>query len=336
MPDQEAPQGQQDQGQAPKAEPEKKVVVRAHERAKKREQTFEKRQQAAAKKSAKGEPEAKTEPPKAPAQSAEPSTALAIVDASSAELAKPAVSDADIAKRYAIAERRLGKLKQKETQLSQREQTLTRAESRLASVFGEPHAVKEAYAKGEYHVAAQALQRWLGDDFATVTQKIARATAGLSPERLKELEERDNLRRRNAELERDRQERENRGKAETTRAQALTTVAAKAAGHLALKVRGGAELVLQELERSWDDTTKGFRLTIQQAADRVVEQRRDDAEAIGLRATPAPPPAAAPPPTRTPPPAAKPSTEAARGKQRLSFEERQALAARITARQRVQ
>lgn len=333
MPDQAPPQApkQAPQESAPDKPAVKTVSVKAHERQLKREASFAKRQAKAAAKAGKEEPAAAAEAPKADAVTAatptSPQTTATTADSPSAPAAT-SPSEADLSKRYAIAERRLNKAKQRETALATREQTLTRAEQRLTQVFGAPHEVKEAYAKGEYHAAAKALERWLGDDFATVTQKIARQTAGLSPERLAELEERDRLRRENAELAREKAEREQRGKAETTRAQALSTVTSKAAGHPALKVRGGAELILQELEASWDAAAKGFRLTIQQAADRVVAQRKADAEALGLRA--APPPAPAPAAKPAPAPMAAPAATEPKG--RLSFEERQALAARRVAK----
>lgn len=338
MPDQtpskQAPQSPQES--APDKSDEKTAVktvsVKAHERQLKREASFAKRQAKAAAKAGKEEPAAAAEVPKEASHSQAESTSgpaagAASESAKTAPTADAVKSEADLSKRYAIAERRLNKAKQRETALTQREQTLTRAEQRLTQVFGAPHEVKDAYTKGEYHAAAKALERWLGDDFATVTQKIARQTAGLSPERLAELEERDRLRRENAELAREKAEREQRGKAETTRAQALSTVTSKAAGHPALKVRGGAELILQELESSWDPGAKGFRLTIQQAADRVVAQRKADAEALGLRAAPP-----VPAPATKPVPAAKPAPAATEPKGRLSFEERQAMAARRVAK----
>lgn len=308
------------------AAPPAPVETKATKRTEKREASFAARSKQAGKAAAEKRIQPATDP--APAASVEPAAA-----SSTEPTAAPGKSTEDIDKRYAILDRRARKAKQRDTTLTQREQTLQRAETRLSSTFGNPVRAKEAYDKGEYHEAARYVQHIFGDDFAQITQKIARATAGMDPTRLKELEDRDTLTREKREWEAEKAKREADSKQQVTRQQALATVASKIAGHDALKLRNGNELVLRELEGSWDEATRGFRLSIKQAADKVVADKVAEAEALGLKRH-----TATLVPTK---PASKPeevsgaarTLNAARGK-RMTFEERHAATARLLAKRR--
>jgi hypothetical protein len=276
--------------------------------------------------------EASTEAPKdttdsATASHAADSEATPATTAESAAAKTPAESrDAD--KLYAIAERKKKAAIQRERAAEEREKRLSVAETRLQSVYGDPDAAKQAYDKGEFHAAARYVQRIFGDDFATITQKIARATAGLAPERLKELEERDKFAAEKRAFEAEKKRVETERQQAVTRQQALGTVKAKCAGHEALKLRNGPDLVLREMEASWDERSQGFRLTLAQAADKVVADRLADAEALGAKRAQA---------RLVETPATKPATKQApvptAGK-KLSFEERHAIAGRRIAQRR--
>lgn len=297
------------------------VVTPAQTSQEKRDTTFKARQAKAARRLAERagkapESEAKEEPAKPEEPKPE-------------EKPPEAKKAADVDKRHAIAERREKRVQAREEKTKTREDNVSRAEAALNAKFGAPEAAATAYNKGEYHTAAKYMQKIFGDDFATITQKIARATAGLAPEKLKELEERDNFAREKREWEAQKKKEEESKKTTATRSEALKTVASKIAGHDALKLKNGSELVLRELEQSWDGS--GFKVTFKQAADKVVADKLAEAEALGARRVAAKiveAPVAKPPPKTTIPVVAQVE------KKRLSFDERHAAAGRLAAKRR--
>ena len=303
----------------------------------KREATFKAREAKAAKRFAAshGQSEEPARPKEETGGATSEEASQANADAGNAEPSKEEKKPADIDKRHAIAERREKRVAQREAKAQDRERKLSTAEHNLQVKYGDPDAAKQAYDKGSFHEAAKYMQRIFGDDFATITQKIARATAGLSPEKLKELEERDTFAREKREFEaRKRKEEEEKTKG-ATREKAIAHVADKCKGHDALKLKRGSELVLAELERNFDESTKTFKVTFKQAADNVLAEKLAEAEALGLRRPTAQvvdkkPDAPVAKPAAKPPAPAVPQKNGAR----MSFEERHANAGRLLAKRR--
>lgn len=272
-----------------------------------------------------------TEEPKADVTTEDPKTEPA--------KAEPDKSKDDLAKRYDVLDRRQTQVQKREQAAEKRAQTVAQAAARLEARFGDPEAAKKAYDAKEYHAAARYIQRIFGDDFALITQKIARATSGMDPAKLKELEDREQLEREKREWQASK-ERETKDKAsQTTREGALKVVTEKCAGHDVLKLRNGSDLVLRALEDSWDSAANGFKLTFKQAADQVVAEKLAEAEALGAKRAGA----KLVEEKTTKPPAPKAALVAATagvrelkrsGKKALSFEERHALAARLMAKRR--
>ncbi len=316
---------QQEQPQAAEAEPVKTTGDKSRED---RESSFQKRHKQASK-MGKLAPAADDQPITKPEPEPEKTEPVKTADD------KPKSNEVD--KRHAIAERREKRVAAKESRLNTRESEIEKRERDNESRFGDPTAAKAEYDKGSFHSAAKYIQRIFGDDFATITQKIARATAGLSPEKLKELEERDSFTREKREFEAQKEREKSERERGATREQAVKIVATKLGSHDVLKLRNGADLTLKELEASWDPERNGFTVTFKQAADKVLADKLSEAEALGLRRAQAKiedKPA-------TPPPPAKRETrrvvrEVAKPKdgKRLTFEERHAAAGRLTARRR--
>ncbi len=321
------------QGQAPQAEPATPVKTVAETHREKRDSTFKARQAKAAKRFAArngtpDEPEGKTEerPAEEPAAKPEAST----------EDKPPDPKKGDVDKRHAIAERREKRVQAREAKTKEREDKLSRAEHNLQTRYGDPDAARKAYEAGNHYEAAKYVQRIFGDDYATITQKIARATAGLSPEKMKELEERDAFTREKRQWEADKKKREEEQTAGATREKAVAAVSAKCKGHDALKLKNGGELVLRVLEKHWD--RDHFTISFKDAADLVVSEKLAEAEALGLKRHTAAlveeKPETAPPTKREP--RHKPPVVEEKRPGRLSFEERHAQAGRLLAKRRAQ
>ncbi len=250
---------------------------------------------------------------------------------------KPAEKKPDIDKRHAIAERREKRVQARETKVKEREDKLSRAEHNLQTRFGDPEAAVKAYESGQFYEAAKYVQRIFKDDFATITQKIARATAGLSPEKLKELEERDAFAREKREFEARKKREEEEKNAGVTREKAISHVAEKCSGHDVMKLKNGAELTLRVLEKHWD--RDHFTISFKQAADMVLADKLAEAEALGLKRHQAVvvPEKKAPEPEKPRKEARhKPAPEVVEKRPgRLSFEERHAQAGRLLAKRSV-
>lgn len=297
-----------------------------------REASFAKRQKAARERSKPLADEPKPEAKLAPDADDQPTSKPAPEPEKSAE-EKPKSSEVD--KRHAIAERRERRVAARESKIETRESAVDKRERDLAARFGDPEAAVKEYEAKNYHAAAKYMQNVFKDDFATITQKIARHTAGLSPEKLKELEERDNFTREKREFEAQKERERKAADEGVTREQAVKTCAAKCAGHDVLKLRNGPDLVLRELEASWDTERKGFRLTFKQAADKVVADKLAEAEALGARRAQAkleekPQPKVEEKPVQRR--VVRHAEPKPKDGKRLSFEERHALAGRVTAR----
>lgn len=319
------------QPQAAEVSPPKTAAVQSRD---KRESTLKARQAKAARRFASmhgvdEDPEEKPaatdapDPDKATEEKTEPSKE------DKPEDKKPAID-----KRHAIAERRERRVQARESKVKEREDKLSRAEHNLQTRFGDPDAAKKAYDAGNHYEAAKYVQRIFGDDYATITQKIARATAGLSPEKLKELEERDAFAREKREFEANKKRQEEEKNAGVTREKAISHVAEKCSGHDVMKLKNGAELVLRVLEKHWD--RDHFTVTFRQAADMVLADKLAEAEALGLKRH-----QAVVVPDKKPAEPEKPRKEARHKPQpevtekrggRLSFEERHAQAGRLLAK----
>jgi CHAT domain-containing protein len=322
------------QAPAPQAEPTEPVKTVAETAREKRESTFKARQAKAAKRFAARNGE-DTEPPKEEPK-AEPAKAEQEKKPEAKAEEKPEKKPQDIDKRHAIAERREKRVQAREAAIKEREDKASRAEHNLQTRYGDPDAAKKAYDAGNHYEAAKYIQRIFGDDFASITQKIARATAGLSPEKLKELEERDQFAREKREFEARKKKEEEEKNAGTTREKAVAHVAEKCKGHDVLKLKNGADLVLRTLEKHWNKDH--FTISFRQAADMVLADKLAEAEALGLKrhtATIVPSPAKAPEPEKPKREARhKPPAPVAKKEGRLSFEERHALAGRKLAQRR--
>jgi hypothetical protein len=139
----------------------------------------------------------------------------------------------------------------------------------------------DAYQKGDYLAMGRAMVRWCGDDFATMTQKIARATAGFSKEKIAELERQESLERENRRLKAEQERRDNQAKQGATRQQALAVIPEKIKGSPVLELEDGAELVLREMEKNFDPAAKSFKITFLQAAARVLDREEKRAQKLG-------------------------------------------------------
>lgn len=235
--------------------------------------------------------------------------------------------------KFSIMRRKAEKLGKLETQLKSEETRLKMLGVTLREEFGEPRVAKTAYKQGKFSAAAVALQKWFGDDFATITKNIAREVAGLSPEEKKQLEEKYKFEQDKAAFEAEKRKTQIHQTEAQKKDSALKTIATKCTGHDVMKLKNGAQLVLAEMESSWDPDQKGFRLTFKQAADAVLERKLEEARELGLpveRST-TKKTEEKPSTTETTPPAPE---QDGRFKKRRSFEERQEMARRLTYKNR--
>jgi hypothetical protein len=322
--------------QAPQAEPATPVKTVAETHREARDATFKARQAKAAKRFAarNGTPdEPEPEKPKAEEKPAEP--AAKPESSTDEKPAEPKKGDVD--KRHAIAERREKRVQARESKAKEREDKLSRAEHNLQARYGDPDAARKAYEAGNHYEAAKYVQRIFGDDYATITQKIARATAGLSPEKMKELEERDAFQREKREFEAAKKRKEEEQTAGATREKAVAHVAEKCKGHDVMKLKNGGELTLRVLEKHWD--RDHFTISFKAAADMVLADKLAEAEALGLKRHTAALVEKKPDPKVEPPKKEarhKPPVVEEKRPGRLSFEERHAQAGRLLAKRRAQ
>lgn len=148
--------------------------------------------------------------------------------------------------------------------------------------YGAPHKAREAYDKGDFHEAAQWVSHVLGDDFATVTRNIANATKGMTPEALKQFQRERELKLREAALEAKEKAREEKISEEQRTGRALQAIDSRCAGHEALKIKGGNRLIMRLLEDAFDPKTGKIGIGYKQAADRVLNEFLENAQALGL------------------------------------------------------
>lgn len=231
--------------------------------------------------------------------------------------------------KFSVLRRKAEKLEKQDTHLKAEESRIRTLGANLREEFGEPKAIKDAYRAGKFSVAAATLQRWLGHDFGTITRNIAREVAGLSPEEKKLLEEKAAFEKEKAELAAEREKSKVKETDAQKREKAVATVTAKCTGHDVLKLKNGAQLVLDEMVRSFDADQNGFRLSFKQAADAVMAAKLEDAKALGFTSV-----AAAEASNGKPPPAPKVEPQltqpSSKFKPKKSFEERMEAARRLT------
>ncbi len=236
--------------------------------------------------------------------------------------------------KYAVLRRKQEKIDKGVQHLASEETRLTKLGEELRTEFGTPREFKRLYKQGKFSTAATMLQKWLGEDFGTITRNIAREVAGLDPKEKALLEAQQKLEQDRAELEAQRTKTQTTQTQSQKRENALKTVATKCAGHQVLKIKNGADLVLAEMEAAWDPDQQGCRITFKQAADAVLERKLEDARALGLDK-----PAAAPKTSvresRVVDEVVIPvATKTGRFTQRKSFEERNEAARLLTLRSR--
>jgi hypothetical protein len=218
-------------------------------------------------------------------------------------------------------------------------QTAEQLQAAAKKEYGAPHKAREAYDKGEFADAAQWIAQALDDDFASITRNIANATKGMDAKELGRFTKDRELRQREAALTAREKAREQEVTAEQRTARAVKTIDAKCAGHDALKLQGGSKLILRRLEDAFDPKSGKLGIGYQQAADQVLAEFMADAKALGLTRGEQPAKVeekAKPEPAKGkkefPAAAAKGDAEKTRG---LTFEERQARAARAYERNRI-
>jgi hypothetical protein len=205
----------------------------------------------------------------------------------------PKLLDLDDQK-FRVLRGKASKLKTREAALSKREAELTNldtkrqlAEREAERRWGKIARAEKAYADGRYHEAAEALPLIFGgDDLAVITQRIARATTGLSADERRNIEQRKQLEKDRQELEAEKARTLGRSKQQTERQKALGKVGVRIKGHAIARLGEDAnELVLRELEGSWDPELRGFRLTVAQAADAVHKRQLAAAKKLGFGAS---------------------------------------------------
>jgi hypothetical protein len=246
--------------------------------------------------------------------------------------------------RLALIRRRSGALTKKELAIANRETKAAKAEADLRATYLDPHKATAAYGKGDFHAAAEYMAKIFGDDFATITRNIAKATSGMDPKELERYRKDRELTAREKALEAKVKESERSVTEQQRRSKSEQVIAAKCDGHPALALKGGAALILATLEAAWDPDTKTVGLGYRQAADQVLAAFDANAKALGyakdgLRLQPAPAATQETPrrgkqefPQPAGEDAGKPGETRRRG---MSFEERAARAARISERSRL-
>lgn len=252
--------------------------------------------------------------------------------------------------KFAAIKRRSERVARREQAADAREAKLDARDIEARNRYGDPSAAVKSYEAGDYHAAATYMQNVFGDDFATITKKMARAISDMPPERLAELKRTEATERENKRLKKEAEDRKHNEKKTAGRSKALETVSTKCKGHEALLLADGADLILRELETSFDGT-----IDLKKAADAVLDRELKRLEALapvlekrrgkgkGKSAAAATEETAAEKPATGRKPRAEQQPEASaaggsrklfNGKVALSFEQRQAMAERRTARQR--
>lgn len=176
---------------------------------------------------------------------------------------------------------KLSLVRKRLTEATDKEKSAQGIRDECKRMYGSPHKAKKAVDEGKFAEAAQWIADTLQIDFATFTRKVADATKGMDPKELERFQKDRELKDREKALEeRERTTTEARSKADVE-TRSLKVIEGKCAGMGALKLRGGARLVLRRMEENFDDKTGVLRLGYKQAADQVLEEFEADARALG-------------------------------------------------------
>lgn len=202
------------------------------------------------------------------------------------ELAKAIGADAKAvdasAAKLSLSRKRLGEAAEKEKAAQSIREECKRE-------FGSPFKARKAVDEGRFADAAQWIADTLRMDFATFTRHVATATKGMDPKELERFQKDRELKERETALEaKERRTTEAKTK-EELEARSLKVIEAKCAGLPALKIRGGARLILRRMEESFDEKTGVLGLGYKQAAEQIMDEFEADARAAGYsRGAPAP------------------------------------------------
>lgn len=263
----------------------------------------------------------------------------ALEDGNIKELVKILGADKKLAdvsnEKYRVLREKAKKNQEIENKLKAENNRLIELGRTMRAEFGEPRTAQQAYKAGKFGKAAEALQRWFGDDFATITKNIAKEIAGLSPEDKARLEEKRKFEEEKAAFEAEKKKTTvKQTEAQKTEA-ALKTIETKCAGHAVLKLKNASRLVLQRMEQAWDPDLNGFRITFKQAADEILQEKIEEAKALGLNVDGTPFKAKKEKPAPSPVATEAPKYDEKGRKMRKSFEQRMEEARRITERSRL-
>lgn len=184
--------------------------------------------------------------------------------------------------KYSVLRKKADKLDSIEGKLKSENERLVNLGKELRAEFQTPREAARAYKNGKFGKAAEALQQWFGDDFATITRNIAREVAGLSDEEKDFLKRKAALEEKEAELTKKETTSKKTQTEAQQRQQAVKVLTAKCQGHDVLKLKDGAELVLRALEEAYDPDLGSSRLNIKQAADKVLEEKLEAARMLGV------------------------------------------------------
>lgn len=160
----------------------------------------------------------------------------------------------------------------------------------------------QAYKDGKHARFVELIEHITGDTYDEATRKVIKGEVALSPEMKALRKELADLR---AERQREKAQAEQAAQQGHQQAQyqrAIKAVQTELAAHPIAKVRDFENLVLGKVRDSWDGAD--YTMSFEEAADEIVEARRAEAEALGLRrvapraAAPAPNGSSVPPRSR--------------------------------------
>lgn len=189
-------------------------------------------------------------------------------------------------------------LRERVRTVTQRETEFNTKLENARKEYGSVIAAQAAYKDGKYDQFVELVEQLTGDTYEEATRKVVKGETSLSPE-VKAL--RKQMQEQAAEIARLKKAKDE--PAEPTQEQRMQRVVASVrqelADHAVTKLKGYERLVIEAVRNSWDADIEDYTMSFEEAADQIVEERRQEARHFTRgRQLPAPKPerSAEPPP----------------------------------------
>jgi len=190
-------------------------------------------------------------------------------------------------------------LRERTRAVIQRETEFNHRLEKAKSDYGPAIVAAAAYREGNYAQFVELIEQITGDSYDESTRKVIKGETALSPE-VKQL--RKQIQELRSELQSRQKEPEQTPEQQRQQQyqRAVNAVREELAQHPIAKLKGYERLVLEAVRESWDADLQEYTLSFEDAAEQIVEERRQEARHFTRgKQLPAPRQRAAEPPPRT-------------------------------------